>query len=350
MVLQFRNCLFFTSRKQRFRTNLPGTEPEPGPGSGPEPGPGPGSGSGSGSEGPRNRFLLHLTPVLGTGNQNQSDRHPPTPPPPSLTGTMASSPSTAPSGSTAPQEEQLAPPSGSVAPQEEQLAPPSGSTAPQEEQPITTQPGVEPGGDAGKAGEAGSELAAPPATTTTAPAGGQQTPTTDPQDPPEDPALDHLTVISECTETSNGVAPTMADASPTVSLASPRLHAKPSANGRARPGSRSGSVGGLSSVGGLGSPRPSLTRRPSAITEGDGSKPRDYLLLAILSCFCPLVPVNIVALTFSVMSRNSLAQGNVDGARRLGRNAMVLSIVSILGGIAIIAAALVFNWGLILKS
>uniref|UniRef100_A0A8C9ZBI7 Proline-rich transmembrane protein 2 n=1 Tax=Sander lucioperca TaxID=283035 RepID=A0A8C9ZBI7_SANLU len=105
------------------------------------------------------------------------------------------------------------------------------------------------------------------------------------------------------------------------------------ANGRPGLSSRSGSVA-------AGSPRPSLTRRPSAITEAaaDGSKPRDYLILAILSCFCPLWPINIVALVFSVMSRNSLQQGNVDGARRLGRNAMVLSVVSILGGIVIIAA------------
>uniref|UniRef100_A0AAQ5X4I6 Proline-rich transmembrane protein 2 n=1 Tax=Amphiprion ocellaris TaxID=80972 RepID=A0AAQ5X4I6_AMPOC len=112
------------------------------------------------------------------------------------------------------------------------------------------------------------------------------------------------------------------------------------ANGRHRLGSRSGSVA-------AGSPRPSLTRQPSAITEAavDGSKPRDYLILAILSCFCPLWPINIVALTFSVMSRNSLQQGNIDGARRLGRNAMVLSVVSILGGIAIIAAAIALNWG-----
>uniref|UniRef100_A0A673BLD2 Proline-rich transmembrane protein 2 n=1 Tax=Sphaeramia orbicularis TaxID=375764 RepID=A0A673BLD2_9TELE len=95
-----------------------------------------------------------------------------------------------------------------------------------------------------------------------------------------------------------------------------------------RPSSRSGSMS-------ANSPRPSLTRRPSAMADGaaDGSKPRDYLILAILSCFCPLWPINIVALTFSVMSRNSLQQGNIDGARRLGRNAMVLSVVSILGGI-----------------
>ncbi|KAK2832922.1 hypothetical protein Q5P01_016811 [Channa striata] len=163
----------------------------------------------------------------------------------------------------------------------------------------------------------------------------------------EGKAIDHLTVISENMETSNGIGPVMVDSSPTAPSVSPKLHAKPGghANGRARLGSRSGSLA-------AGSPRPSLTRQPSAITEaaGDGSKPRDYLILAILSCFCPLWPINIVALTFSVMSRNSLQQGNIDGARRLGRNAMVLSVVSILGGIAIITAAIALNWGLILKS
>ncbi|XP_072298240.1 transmembrane protein 233 [Eucyclogobius newberryi] len=154
----------------------------------------------------------------------------------------------------------------------------------------------------------------------------------DSQAPP--PASDeghmaHLTVANDASESSNGVVPV--HTSPTVS--------KP------KPSSRSGSVAG-------GSPRPSLSRRPSACPEApqDGSKPRDYLFLAILSCFCPLWPINIVALTFSVMSRNSLQQGNMDGARRLGRNAMILSVVSILGGIAIIATALFFNWGLILKS
>ncbi|XP_074553036.1 uncharacterized protein LOC141809759 [Halichoeres trimaculatus] len=172
-------------------------------------------------------------------------------------------------------------------------------------------------------------------------------PTTDAPETEAGKDMDLLTVVTDNLETSNGVGPVRADSSPTVSSVSPKLHAKPGghANGRPGLGSRSGSVA-------AGSPRPSLTRQPSAITEAtvDGSKPRDYLFLAILSCFCPLWPINIVALTFSVMSRNSLQQGNVDGARRLGRNAMVLSIVSILGGIAIITAAIVFNWGLILKS
>ncbi|XP_068193848.1 trafficking regulator of GLUT4 1 [Antennarius striatus] len=157
----------------------------------------------------------------------------------------------------------------------------------------------------------------------------------------EEDNMDHLTVISDTMETSNGIGPVMVESS-----VSPKLSAKPGghANGRSGLGSRSGSVA-------AGSPRPSLSRQPSAIKEAtaDGSKPRDYLILAILSCLCPMWPINIVGLTFSVMSRNSLQQGNVDGARRLGRNAMILSIVSILGGIAIITTIIAHNWGLILK-
>lgn len=82
------------------------------------------------------------------------------------------------------------------------------------------------------------------------------------------------------------------------------------ANGHPGLGSRSGSVGG-------GSPRPSLTRHPSNITITetplDGSKPRHYLILAILSCFCPLWPINIVALAFSVMVRKR-AQASISTA------------------------------------
>ncbi|KAM4598245.1 uncharacterized protein ACJ7VT_021765 [Polymixia lowei] len=171
-----------------------------------------------------------------------------------------------------------------------------------------------------------------------------QTDTSEAYQSEEGMAKDHLAVISEKLETSNGIGPVTVDSSPMVSCASPKhQHAKPGGphpNGRSRLGSRSGSLA-------ASSPRPSLTRRPSAITEAavDGSKPRDYLILAILSCFCPLWPINIVALTFSVMSRNSLQQGNIDGARRLGRNAMVLSVVSLVGGLAIIVAAIALNWG-----
>ncbi|XP_040918363.1 proline-rich transmembrane protein 2 [Toxotes jaculatrix] len=207
----------------------------------------------------------------------------------------------------------------------------------QPEQPISAQP------DAGGAGHTA---------VTSQPASAEQEATSSATDAPEarqteeGKAMDHLTVLSDNMDTSNGICPVMVDSSPTAPSVSPKLYAKPGghANGRPRLGSRSGSLA-------AGSPRPSLTRQPSAITEAavDGSKPRDYLILAILSCFCPMWPINIVALTFSVMSRNSLQQGNIDGARRLGRNAMILSVVSILGGIAIITAAIALNWGLILK-
>ncbi|XP_042298473.1 trafficking regulator of GLUT4 1 [Sceloporus undulatus] len=78
----------------------------------------------------------------------------------------------------------------------------------------------------------------------------------------------------------------------------------------------------------------SLGRTSSSLHEA--SRPRDYLLLAIFSCFCPIWPVNILALVFSIMSRNSSQQGDMDGARRLGRVARFLSILSIVLGSVII--------------
>ncbi|KAF6271520.1 hypothetical protein mRhiFer1_009639 [Rhinolophus ferrumequinum] len=103
-----------------------------------------------------------------------------------------------------------------------------------------------------------------------------------------------------------------------------------------------------------GSPRGSLSlsRHPSSQLAGSGleggegtQKPRDYIILAILSCFCPMWPVNIVAFAYAVMSRNSLQQGDVDGALRLGRVAKLLSIVALVGGVLIIIASCVINLG-----
>uniref|UniRef100_A0A672PMY1 Proline-rich transmembrane protein 2-like n=1 Tax=Sinocyclocheilus grahami TaxID=75366 RepID=A0A672PMY1_SINGR len=91
------------------------------------------------------------------------------------------------------------------------------------------------------------------------------------------------------------------------------------------------------------SPRPSISRHSSIATNPpmDRSKPKDYLILAIIACFCPVWPVNIVGFVYSVMSRNSLEQGNIDGARRLGRVAKLLSVVSLVGGAIIIVACAV---------
>ncbi|XP_069729916.1 trafficking regulator of GLUT4 1 [Phaenicophaeus curvirostris] len=68
----------------------------------------------------------------------------------------------------------------------------------------------------------------------------------------------------------------------------------------------------------------------------DQGRPQDYLVLAMFSCFCPVWPINIVGLVFSIMSRNSGQQGDLDGARRLGRMARLLSVVSIVLGTIII--------------
>ncbi|XP_061073961.1 trafficking regulator of GLUT4 1 isoform X1 [Conger conger] len=64
---------------------------------------------------------------------------------------------------------------------------------------------------------------------------------------------------------------------------------------------RSGSAGQLG-----GTPRsPSRASRTSSTGNAakDLPKPRDYLILAILSCFCPVWPVNIVALVYSIMEQ-----------------------------------------------
>ncbi|XP_063074068.1 proline-rich transmembrane protein 2 [Engraulis encrasicolus] len=123
------------------------------------------------------------------------------------------------------------------------------------------------------------------------------------------------------------------------SIPHPHHHHAPHHVGRTRAGSRSGSVAYTAFT-----PRPSISRHSSIATSNgaiDTSKPRDYLLLAIIACFCPVWPINIVGFTYSIMSRNSLEQGNVDGARRLGRVAKLLSVVSLIGGVGIIIACAV---------
>ncbi|XP_059389041.1 trafficking regulator of GLUT4 1-like [Carassius carassius] len=96
---------------------------------------------------------------------------------------------------------------------------------------------------------------------------------------------------------------------------------------------RAGSVGQLGAVP-LSPSRVSMSRASSVGNVAqEQQKPKDYLILVILSCFCPVWPLSIVALVYSIMSRNSLQQGDMDGARRLGRLARFLSIVAIIVGI-----------------
>ncbi|XP_062409216.1 trafficking regulator of GLUT4 1 [Sardina pilchardus] len=99
---------------------------------------------------------------------------------------------------------------------------------------------------------------------------------------------------------------------------------------------RSGSAGHLGAAP-LSPSRVSLSRTSSTGNAAqEQQKPKDYLILVILSCFCPVWPLSIVALVYSIMSRNSQQQGDLDGARRLGRLARLLSVVSIVLGLLII--------------
>lgn len=100
---------------------------------------------------------------------------------------------------------------------------------------------------------------------------------------------------------------------------------------------RSGSAGHLTAAAPLSPSRASLSRSSTGnATVQETPKPKDYLILVICSCFCPVWPISIVALVYSIMSRNSLQTGDIDGARRLGRLARLLSIVSITLGVLII--------------
>ncbi|XP_032473072.1 trafficking regulator of GLUT4 1 isoform X1 [Phocoena sinus] len=90
------------------------------------------------------------------------------------------------------------------------------------------------------------------------------------------------------------------------------------------------------------------SRRASSIATTsytqDREVPKDYLVLAITSCFCPIWPLNLIPLIFSIMSRSSMQQGDLDGARRLGRLAGMLSITFIILGVVIIIVAVTVNF------
>uniref|UniRef100_A0A671YI42 Proline-rich transmembrane protein 2 n=1 Tax=Sparus aurata TaxID=8175 RepID=A0A671YI42_SPAAU len=140
---------------------------------------------------------------------------------------------------------------------------------------------------------------------------------------------------------SNGIHSAPAEStSPVISSPPRRQHSisYPHHHGKTRKGSRASSIGYTAF-----SPRPSLSRHSSIATNPplDRTKVKDYLLLSVLACFCPVWPINIVGFVYSIMSKNSLEQGNLDGAVRLGRVAKMLSVVSLVGGTVIIIACIV---------
>ncbi|XP_023267065.1 tumor suppressor candidate 5 homolog isoform X1 [Seriola lalandi dorsalis] len=147
-------------------------------------------------------------------------------------------------------------------------------------------------------------------------------------------------VINEKLKNSNGIHSAPAEStSPVISSPPRRQHSiSYPHHGKTRKGSRASSIGYTAF-----SPRPSLSRHSSIATNPplDRTKVKDYLLLSVLACFCPVWPINIVGFVYSIMSKNSLEQGNLDGAVRLGRVAKMLSMVSLVGGTVIIIACIV---------
>lgn len=70
-------------------------------------------------------------------------------------------------------------------------------------------------------------------------------------------------------------------------------------------GARSGSVGLLSAVAPLSPSKVSLSRSSTGnAAVQESPKPKDYLILVIMSCLCPVWPVSIVALVYSIMVSN----------------------------------------------
>ena len=108
--------------------------------------------------------------------------------------------------------------------------------------------------------------------------------------------------------------------SPVISSPPRRKHSitysHPPRHRKTRKGSRASSIGYTAF-----SPRPPISRHSSIATNPplDRSKPKDYLLLAVLACFCPVWPINIVGLVYSIMVRGRRGAGGEEGRGRGGR-------------------------------
>ncbi|KAK3555140.1 hypothetical protein QTP86_010004 [Hemibagrus guttatus] len=74
----------------------------------------------------------------------------------------------------------------------------------------------------------------------------------------------------------------------------------------------------------------------SPAPERNEPEPRSYMWLALFSCFCPALPLNVIALYFSHASRSMTQAKDYDGARRLGRRSLLFSIMAIAVGLSII--------------
>ncbi|KAI7796064.1 trafficking regulator of GLUT4 (SLC2A4) 1b [Triplophysa rosa] len=75
--------------------------------------------------------------------------------------------------------------------------------------------------------------------------------------------------------------------------------------------------------------------RTSSPTPGE-REPWSFIWVAVISCFCPAVPINVFALYFAHMARAMIQSKDYEGGRKIGRLSLLLSIVSIIVGSAIL--------------
>ena len=73
------------------------------------------------------------------------------------------------------------------------------------------------------------------------------------------------------------------------------------------------------------------------------TRPRDYLGLAIFSCLCCCWVSGLVAIMFSVRSRNAYGAGIYEDASKAGKCSLGWSLASIICGIVIIVIVILVN-------
>ncbi len=112
----------------------------------------------------------------------------------------------------------------------------------------------------------------------------------------------HLPVLFAPSCVGNGIHPGPVEStSPVISSPPRRQHSiSYPHHSKTRKGSRASSIAYTAF-----SPRPSLSRHSSIATNPplDRTKVKDYLLLSVLACFCPVWPINIVGFVYSIMVR-----------------------------------------------
>ncbi|XP_066502425.1 trafficking regulator of GLUT4 (SLC2A4) 1b [Hoplias malabaricus] len=79
----------------------------------------------------------------------------------------------------------------------------------------------------------------------------------------------------------------------------------------------------------------SASRASSPGFTEDTREAPNFMWLAVVSCFCPAIPFNLLALYFAYAS-HSMPQAEYEAAKRLGRRSLVFSVISIMLGVALI--------------